>query len=161
MNQKSMMSAIVDVYSEQQQQKMPLEKLHRFVILEHSHPAGIHWDVMLATNGVLKTWQISPLWISEEENKHTRKHGGISFDVVGIPLEDHRLAYLDYEGEVSAGKSGEQRGAVRRIDSGTWESISPTRFCLNGIVFDFVTIEGQFGDIIQFCGEIFHKSLDV
>lgn len=33
-------------------------------------------------------------------------------------LADHRLIYLDYEGEVSG-----QRGRVRRVDSGTYRAI--------------------------------------
>lgn len=40
-----------------------------------------------------------------------------------VPLPDHRLAYLDYEGPVSGG-----RGEVRRWDEGTWTRLeeSPT-----------------------------------
>ena len=72
----------------------------RFVLLEHRWD-GVHWDLMLETEErVLRTWAVnSPV------------ESGIELSARG--LNDHRLAYLDYEGEISGG-----RGTVRRIDSG-------------------------------------------
>jgi len=78
----------------------------RFTILEHIHPAGIHWDLLLQQPGTdaLATWSVP---ISPED------FGEISGRATRIP--DHRGIYLDYEGEISGG-----RGEVRRWDTGTY-----------------------------------------
>src|SRR4051812_6314148 len=74
----------------------------RFAVLAHDHPAP-HWDLFLEAGPVLRSWRLrGPLAAGSE-----------------VPAEaapDHRLMYLDYEGEVSGG-----RGTVRRIDAGTVE----------------------------------------
>lgn len=89
----------------------------RFVLLRHEVPAGAkkpsHWDWMLEWGSVLRTWELRELpaaWAEalELDSAATR--------VVARPLADHRLAYLDYEGEVSGG-----RGTVSRCDFGTYE----------------------------------------
>jgi hypothetical protein len=74
-----------------------------FVLLEHTLPDGIHWDLMVELPGrpLLATWRLA-------ENPLTWR--------AGVPAErigDHRQAYLDYEGPVSDG-----RGEVRRLDRG-------------------------------------------
>ncbi|MGH7139665.1 MAG: DNA polymerase ligase N-terminal domain-containing protein [Pirellulales bacterium] len=74
----------------------------RFVILRHDCPRGLHWDFMLEADGVLRTWALD----AEPVGRLT---------CGAEPLADHRLAYLDYEGEVSEG-----RGTVARFDSGTY-----------------------------------------
>lgn len=73
----------------------------RFVILEHTWN-GTHWDFMLEYGGVLRTWAIDAPIVPHA-------------DLPARALSDHRLAYLDYEGEVSGG-----RGTVRRIASGEY-----------------------------------------
>ena len=75
----------------------------RFVILEHAWN-GVHWDVMLESEGTLRTWAIDAPIV-----------GGIDLPARALP--DHRLAYLNYEGEISGG-----RGTVRRWDAGTYEA---------------------------------------
>jgi hypothetical protein len=81
----------------------------RFVILEHRW-RGVHWDLMLeiTTGAGLRTW-------------------ALEFDPLGEPtpwpiparaLADHRVAYLTYEGPVSG-----DRGAVRRVEAGIYETI--------------------------------------
>ena len=77
----------------------------RFVILEHDHPV-LHWDFMLEIGGVLRTWRLPRAPSTTEP-------------IEAIPLGDHRLAYLDYEGPVSGG-----RGQVRRWDRGEFELLS-------------------------------------
>ncbi|MDG3006007.1 DNA polymerase ligase N-terminal domain-containing protein [Paludisphaera mucosa] len=76
----------------------------RFVLLEHRRD-GIHWDLMLERDGVLKTWALdappSP-----------------GAEATARPLPDHRAAYLDYEGPISGG-----RGSVRRVDGGVYVPI--------------------------------------
>lgn len=79
----------------------------RFVILRHdpgensSHPR--HWDLMLEQGGVLRTWALS-----------SEPRAGASIPARQLP--DHRLAYLEYQGEISGG-----RGTVVRCDAGIYE----------------------------------------
>jgi hypothetical protein len=74
----------------------------RFVILRHDSPSGAHFDFMLESEGVLKTWALpQPPAI------------GVEMDCES--LADHRLAYLEYEGPISGG-----RGSVTRCDQGTY-----------------------------------------
>jgi len=79
----------------------------RFVVLFHETPSGYargdHYDLMLERGGVLCTWAFDALPQAGEP-------------IVAERLPDHRLAYLNYEGDVSAG-----RGRVRRVDSGDYD----------------------------------------
>lgn len=77
----------------------------RFVLLEHDHPDGLHWDFMLEHGDVLWTWSLPAFPRPSEPMSSAR-------------LPDHRLAYLDYEGEISGG-----RGTVRRCDRGTYQAL--------------------------------------
>lgn len=84
---------------------MTTDRSNRFVILHHILPADAarrsHYDLMLEHDGVLLTWALSdPL------------EAGVA--LLAERLADHRLAYLDYEGEISGG-----RGSVTRWDRGT------------------------------------------
>jgi hypothetical protein len=74
----------------------------RFVILEHNHPF-LHWDFMLESGDVLRTWRLSAL---PEPGPTVRAE----------LLGDHRKLYLDYEGPVS-----NDRGTVKRWEAGTLE----------------------------------------
>ena len=71
-------------------------------MLTHDHPF-LHWDLMLEQNGVLRTWRL-------------HREPDAAGPIVAEPLPDHRLAYLDYEGEVSGG-----RGHVARVEAGACE----------------------------------------
>ena len=64
---------------------------------------GLHWDLMLEQAGVLRTWALS------EEPR-------IGSTVQGLLLDDHRLAYLEFEGEVPGG-----RGIVTMWMKGTYK----------------------------------------
>jgi len=81
----------------------------RFVILRHEMPAGssraTHFDLMLEHEGALWTWAIENL-------------PAIGDTVIGDRLPDHRLAYLDYEGEVAG-----DRGQVHRVERGEYATI--------------------------------------
>lgn len=74
----------------------------RFVILEHRWN-GVHWDLMLESDGVLRTWAIDEAIVADK-------------NLPARALADHRLHYLEYEGEISGG-----RGSVHRWDSGSYE----------------------------------------
>ncbi len=75
-----------------------------FVLLEHTWN-GVHWDFMLESAEVLRTWAID-LPIEPRVELPARALG------------DHRRIYLDYEGEVSG-----SRGRVRRLDRGEYRSL--------------------------------------
>jgi hypothetical protein len=80
----------------------------RFVVLRHETPPGSsrgsHYDMMFEQGGVLWTWAAQSL----------PQAGGPG--ISAERLADHRLDYLDYEGEISDG-----RGRVVRRDRGTYE----------------------------------------
>src|SRR5438132_1242727 len=73
----------------------------RYVILEHNWN-GIHYDLMLEENSVLKTWRLAEML-----------KPGVQ---VGEALADHRLEYLEYEGPVTG-----DRGMVRRVEKGNFD----------------------------------------
>ena len=74
----------------------------RFAILEHDWPTR-HWDLLLEHGAVAKTWRLL-----------AEPHAG-QF-VPAVPNADHRLMYLDYEGDVSG-----DRGTVTQWDTGVYE----------------------------------------
>lgn len=79
----------------------------RYVILYHQQPSSkpdlTHWDLMLETEGMLRTWQIHQQPVANQQLQAT-------------PLPDHRIDYLQYEGPVSG-----DRGHVSQWDGGTFE----------------------------------------
>ncbi|MDX1947734.1 MAG: DNA polymerase ligase N-terminal domain-containing protein [Pirellulaceae bacterium] len=86
--------------------------MQRFVFLRHELPAegarGSHFDLMFEQAGVLRTWACDEL---PTDRKSTPAE----------QLPDHRLAYLDYQGPISAG-----RGSVRRVAAGEYQLLSET-----------------------------------
>ena len=84
-----------------------LNYMPRFVVLLHEtppgYPRGTHFDLMLQHEGSLWTWAIEKLPTAGQPAMAER-------------LPDHRLAYLDFEGEVAAG-----RGRVSRVDAGEFD----------------------------------------
>lgn len=64
---------------------------------------GDHYDWMFAVDGVLLTWA-SERWLDAT----------VAAGVAALQLPPHRLAYLDYEGDVSG-----DRGTVQRVEAGT------------------------------------------
>ena len=79
----------------------------RFVVLRHDVPSGVgrglHWDFMLETGDVLCTWALA------------EKPEPTGTSCLAERLDDHRLIYLDYEGNVSG-----NRGTVTRLDRGDY-----------------------------------------
>ncbi len=86
----------------------------RYVILLHEMPRHAapqtHYDVMLEWGEVLRTWAI------DEPPRN-------GVELPAFALADHRLAYLEYEGDVSG-----DRGRVSRWDAGVYDLLktSPT-----------------------------------
>ena len=82
----------------------------RYVVLQHrlppSHERGLHWDLMLETPPVLRTWALSAA---------PARQAAIAAEA----LPPHRVEYLDYEGPVSG-----NRGMVERWDCGEFHWLS-------------------------------------
>ena len=82
----------------------------RYVILYHEltreqqQAAGrpSHWDLMFEWGATLRTWAVN-------------EEPALGLTCAAQALADHRLAYLEYEGEVSG-----NRGRVRRWDAGEY-----------------------------------------
>lgn len=79
----------------------------RYVILRHelppSEPRPPHWDLMLESGAMLRTWALAEL-----------PQAGRTIAAESLP--DHRRDYLDYEGPISRG-----RGTVVQWDAGACE----------------------------------------
>lgn len=90
----------------------------RYALLRHDCPAdyrdGPHWDLMLESAGVLLTWSLLELPIAWADAGGELPIAQTS-TVEATKLPDHRLVYLDYEGEVSRG-----RGSVVRAAAGEY-----------------------------------------
>lgn len=92
----------------------------RFVVLYHhvgprlDRTAQPHCDWMFALKGQLRTWATPPVTRFDEPLR-----------LSCTPLPDHRIDYLDFEGELS-----HERGTVRRLLHGTAVIThnSPNRF---------------------------------
>jgi hypothetical protein len=78
--------------------------MSRFVVLEHQWN-GVHWDFMLESGDALRTWAIDQPIVAGQ-------------DLPARALPDHRLIFLDYEGEISG-----NRGQVRRVDTGAYRTL--------------------------------------
>ena len=100
----------------------------RFVLLYHECPPGYvrtsHWDLMLEEGDALRTWALAQLprswdaaWAKTAESAADCPAISSDDSVAAEQLADHRLVYLHEEGPLSG-----DRGAVRRIDGGTYES---------------------------------------
>ena len=76
----------------------------RFVVLRHEKEGGAHFDLMLENQGVLLTFSFAAL-----------PSAGASCE----RIFDHRLEYLDIEGEL-----GEQKGRVGRVERGTFDLLA-------------------------------------
>lgn len=97
----------------------------RFVVLHHrvgSQPspehAGPHFDWMFEADGVLLTWATEPITSFEEP-----------IELAATKLADHRLHYLNYEGEISG-----DRGTVQRVIAGTYTASEITEEKFDGII---------------------------
>lgn len=85
---------------------MPPIAMPRFVVLRHDSPRGLHWDLLLEVGPVMKTWDLP-----QTPDLET----AMGCDA----LFDHRLAFLDFQGQLSAGQ-----GSVIRWDRGTYQTLA-------------------------------------
>ncbi|MEM6654511.1 MAG: hypothetical protein AAF596_01785 [Planctomycetota bacterium] len=93
----------------------------RYVLLRHECPAdyrdGPHWDLMLEDGDTLRTWSLLSLpyaWRDPPPSAAMRKLRRRPVSATELP--PHRLAYLEYEGEISG-----DRGSVARVAEGVFE----------------------------------------
>jgi hypothetical protein len=85
----------------------------RFVILEHTgtpeYKPGVHWDLMLEVGDRLRTWEL-------------QSPPAPGANIAALPLADHRLDYLEYEGPIS-----NNRGTVRQWDRGNFRIVAESQ----------------------------------
>jgi hypothetical protein len=82
----------------------------RFVVLRHEPgerpQRPLHWDFMIEVDAVLRTWALAG-------------EPAVDLLIAAEALADHRLAYLEFQGPISAG-----RGSVTQWDRGTYRMLS-------------------------------------
>ncbi len=90
----------------------PPESPARFAILRHEISTNgcrtdqTHFDWMFELNGLLQTWATAPI-----------ADFGSRTEIEADKLSEHRIEYLEFEGEISG-----NRGAVTRVAEGSYES---------------------------------------
>lgn len=83
-------------------------------VIHHHFASHTHWDLRLEIGGVLKSWAIP---------KEPLKEKGVKR--LAISVEDHKLSYLDFEGEIPENHYG--AGIVKIWDAGSFELLERTK----------------------------------
>ena len=98
------------------------EKVFRFAVLKHVRQTDIHWDLLLQLpdRPLLATWRIRldpAAWDGQFEA------------IPAIAMPDHRLIYLDFQGEIPGG-----RGHVTHTDGGLLKLLRMEENFISGYV---------------------------
>lgn len=113
----------------------PSERL-RFVIQKHD-ATRLHYDLRLELDGVFKSWAVTRGPSLDPQDKR-----------LAVEVEDHPLAYGDFEGTIPKGQYG--GGTVQLFDRGYWKpegKLSPQRQLQKGelkFVLDGKRLHGSF-----------------
>jgi bifunctional non-homologous end joining protein LigD len=108
----------------------------RFVIQKHD-ATRLHYDLRLELDGVFKSWAVTRGPSLDPADKR-----------LAVEVEDHPLAYGDFEGTIPKGQYG--GGTVQLWDRGYWEpegKLSPQRQIENGdlkFTLDGKRLQGSF-----------------
>jgi|TARA_B100002003_G_C13862470_1_gene422125 DNA ligase D-like protein (predicted 3'-phosphoesterase) len=78
----------------------------KYCIQEHK-ASNLHYDLRLEYKGKAKSWAIP-------------KEPSLNQKRLAIPVEDHEVSYMDFEGEI---KEGYGKGSVKIWDKGSWEPL--------------------------------------
>ena len=76
----------------------PAAERPRFVVQEH-HARSLHWDLRLERDGVLVSWAVPKGIPTDPKRNHLAVH-----------VEDHPLDYIDFAGEIPAGRVRRRQG---------------------------------------------------
>lgn len=106
-----------------------------FVLLYHECPPDYerasHWDLMLESGDVLRTWAVERLPCDWEaiRSSTAKIYAGCAPSAAGnvvsaTLLGDHRTSYLQFEGRLSG-----DRGTVVRVAAGTYSAVIEAPGC--------------------------------
>ena len=85
----------------------------RFVIQKHA-ATRLHYDLRIELDGVFKSWAVTK---GPSLDPHDKR--------LAVEVEDHPLAYGDFEGTIPAGEYG--GGTVMVWDRGYWNGKHPAK----------------------------------